>query len=142
MAIRPDGEGNITDSKHIAWHRKKLQPKEASYVPSPVAFDKHFCVVSDQGYASCFEARTGERQWMEKLGRRHSASGLVAEGHIYFTSDEGDTYVLKAGPKFELLAKNTLREKCYASPAVAQGQLFIRTVQHLYCLGTTQSSKK
>src|SRR5206468_4006578 len=114
----------------------KLNPKEASYVPSPVAFDKYFCVVSDLGFASCFEAKSGERLWMEKLGRHHSASGLVAEGRFYFTSDEGETFVLKAGPKFEVLARNGLDEKCYASPAAAQGHLFIRTVQHLYCLGT------
>ncbi len=142
MGIKPDGKGNITDTKYIAWHLKRLPSKDASYVPSPLAFGKYFFVVSDQGWGSCFEARTGERLWSEKLGRRHSASGLVAEGRCYFTSDDGDTYVFTAGPKFELLARNTLGEKVYASPATAQGQLFIRGVQHLWCIGSAPSGKK
>lgn len=142
MGIRPDGEGDITNSSHIAWHRKKLPDREASYVPSPVAHDKWFFVVSDRGFASCLDAKTGERLWMEKIGKRHSAAGLVAEGRVYFTADEGTTYVLKAGPAFEVLAKNPLGEECYASPATAQGQLFIRTVGHLWCLGAKTKEKK
>ncbi len=142
MGIKPDGEGDITDSQHIAWHKKNLPAREASYVPSPVAFEKYFFVVSDLGMASCFEAKTGKRLWMEKLGRQHSASGIVAEGRAYFTDDDCDTFVFQAGPKFDLLATNSLGEKCSASPGVAQGQLFIRTTQHLYCLGSSASGKK
>jgi outer membrane protein assembly factor BamB len=142
MAIKPDGEGDITGSEHIAWHRKKLKSSEASYVPSPIASDKYFFVVSDLGTASAYEAKTGQRLWMEKLGRHHHASGLAAEGRGYFTDDDGDTFVFKAGPKFELLARNKLGEECYSSPATAQGQLFIRTVRSLYCIGNTASGKK
>lgn len=142
MAIRPDGEGNITASKSIAWHHRKLPAREASYVPSPVAHNGHFFVVSDQGYASCFEAKSGKKMWMEKLGRHYHASVLVAEGRGYFIADEGDTYVVKAGPTYELLAKNELGEKVFASPATAQGQLFIRGVRHLYCIGTAASGKR
>jgi len=142
MGIRPDGEGNITASQNIAWHRKKLPAREASYVPSPVAHGDYFFVVSDLGYASCLEAKTGKRLWMEKLGKHYHAAGLVAEGHIYFTADEGVTHVLRAGPKFEVLATNELGEQVFASPATAQGQLFIRGVRHLYCIGTPRSGKK
>jgi outer membrane protein assembly factor BamB len=142
MGIRPDGTGNITDSKHIAWHHKQRPEREAAYVPSPVAHAGHFFVVSDKGYLSCFEAKTGKRLWMEKLGRRHSASIVTAEGRLYVPADEGDVYVVAAGPKFELLATNSLDEEVYASPAVAQGQLFIRGVQHLFCIGSPSSSKK
>jgi len=142
MGIKPDGEGDITGSQYIAWHHKKLTPREASYVPSPVAHGGYFFVVSDQGYLTCLEAKTGKKLWMEKLGKRHSASILVSEGKLYVPSDEGDVYVVKAGPTFELIAKDRMGEEVYASPAVAQGQLFIRGVQHLYCIGTTRSSKK
>lgn len=141
LAIRPDGNGNVTHS-HVAWHHRRLPAKEASYVPSPIAHGKYFFVVSDQGFASCFEARTGKRLWMHKLGRHHSASPVSAEGRLYFPADNGDTYVLRAGPTFEVLAKNPLGEECYASPAIAEGCLYMRTTQHLYCLGTSAKEKK
>src|SRR5262249_47523261 len=85
--------------------------------------------------------RTGKRLWMHKMGRRHRSSLLCAGGLLYVTSTEGDTYVVRAGPKFELLAENPLGEECYASPAAAQGNLFIRTAQHLWCLGGAEERK-
>jgi hypothetical protein len=142
MGIRPGGEGNITKSRHIAWHHGPRPAREASYVPSPVADEAHFYIVSDLGFVSCYDAKTGKRFWMEKLGKRHSASGLIAGGHVYFTSDKGETFVLNAGEKYELLAKNELGEECNSSPAAAQGQLFIRTGKHLWCVGSPRSAKK
>ncbi len=141
MAIRPDGSGDITKT-HVVWHKKKLLPKEASYVPSPIADGKYFFVVSDQGFASCFEAKTGKREWFERLGRHHSASPVSANGYLYFPSDEGDTYVLKAGPKFEVVHRNPLHEEIYASPALSDGDIFLRTSQHLYCISTAKKAKK
>jgi outer membrane protein assembly factor BamB len=136
MGISPEGEGDITDSKYVLWHigNGENGPRGASYVPSPLAHDGHFFVVSDPGFLSCLEAKTGKRVWMQKLGRRHSGSGVLIEGNLYFTDDDGTTYVAKASPKFDLLAKNALREECYASLAVSQGQLFLRTVGNLYCI--------
>ena len=72
---------------------------------------------------------------MERLGKRHSASPIVAEGRLYFLDDNGVTHVIKAGPKFEVLARNDLGEECFASPAVSRGQIFLRTTGHLYCIG-------
>ncbi len=126
VGIRPDG--------HIAWHHEPPQ-REGAYVPSPMAFDRWFFAVSDEGWCNCFEAKTGERKWLQHLGRHHSASPVLAEGRMYFTADNGDTYVLKASDRFELVSKNRLGEECYASPAIAQGQIFIRAAQHLYCIG-------
>lgn len=142
MGIRPDGKGNITGTEFVAWHHAKLTPREASYVPSPVANAGHFFVVSDQGFAGCYEARAGKRQWMEKLGRHHHASIVVAEDRLYIPADEGVIFVVKAGPKFEVIAKNDMQEQCFASPAIAQGNLFIRTVNHLYCIGAEATGKK
>jgi outer membrane protein assembly factor BamB len=134
MAIRPDGTGNVSKS-HVVWHEKKVSALKAAYVPSPVAFDKYFFMISDQGALSGFEAKSGNRLFMEKLGRHHSGSPVVADGHVYLTDDDGVTYVLKAGGNFELLGRNPLGERCYSSPAIAHGQIFIRTQEHLFCIG-------
>ena len=130
VAIRPDGTGNVTDT-HIAWR----DTQGVSYVPSPIAHGKYFFVVADRGLTTCFEAKTGKRMWQEKLGRHHSASAVAAGGYLYFLDDDGKMFVLKAGPKFELVARNDLGEECYASPAISRGQIFIRTLGNLYCLG-------
>jgi outer membrane protein assembly factor BamB len=137
MGISPDGHGNITHGEHILWHipHQENRARGASYVPSPIACDGRFYVVSDVGYLSCLEAKTGKRLWMRKLGRRHSASPVLVEGHLFFPDDDGNTFVLKADGKFEVVRKNALGEECYASPAVAHGQLFVRTVHNLYCIG-------
>ena len=120
----------MTDS-HVLWHKSK----GAGYVPSPIAFGKWFFVVTDDGIASCWEAKTGTRQWMERLGSHHSASPVSAAGHLFFTDDAGMTYVIKPGTKLEEVSRNGLGEECFASPAVAHGQLLIRTVNHLWCIG-------
>ncbi len=133
LGIRPDGSGNVT-ATHVLWHEKKVPARKAAYVPSPVAYGPYFFVVSDLGYARCFEAKTGKPLWMHRLGRHHSASPVCAGGLLYFPDDDGVTYVVRAGPKFELVARNELGEECYASPAVARGCLLLRTLHHLYCI--------
>jgi len=130
LGIRPDGTGNVTET-HVQWRHDEA----AGYVPSPVAYDKWFFVVNDGGVASCLDARTGEFQWRKRLGRRHSASPLVANGLIYFPDDDGKVFIVKAAPKFELINTIDMEEELYASFAVSRGQLFIRTLRHLYCIG-------
>lgn len=131
LGIRPDGQGNVTRTK-ILWH----DTRGVSYVPSPIAHGKYFFVVSDEGRASCLDAKTGKRLWFERLGRHHSASPVSAEGRLYFLADDGTMFVLDAGPKFKLIARNSLGEECRASPAISQGQIFVRTLNQLYCIGT------
>jgi outer membrane protein assembly factor BamB len=131
LAIRPDGHGNVTKS-HILWRHVR----GAGYVPSPIAYDRYFFNVHDDGLAGCWEHRTGRPLWFERLGHHHSASPVEAEGRLYFVDDDGVTYVLKAGPKFEVLYRNELGEPVRASPAIAHGNLFIRTLTHLYCIGS------
>lgn len=132
LGIDPTGSGNVSTS-HVRWRNRQ----GASYVPSPVAYGDWFFLVADEtGLATCWESGTGKLVWKHRLGRRHSASGVVsADGLLYWSDDDGVTYVLKAGPKFELVSKNDLDEPCSASPAVSRGQLFIRTLGHLYCIG-------
>jgi outer membrane protein assembly factor BamB len=134
MGIRPDGQGNVTHS-HVLWH----DTHAADYVPSPIAHGSHFFWVNDNGIAGCVDAKTGKRAWTQRLGKHHSASPVSAGGYLYFPDDDGNTYVLKAGPKFELVSKNALGDECYASPAIAHGQIFIRTLHSLYCIGKADS---
>jgi outer membrane protein assembly factor BamB len=134
MAIRPDGNGNITQP-HVQWH-DATNARGAAYVPSMIAHGPHVFVVSDGGWASCLDARTGKRLWQERLGAHHSASPVSAGGYLYFLDDKGQTWVLKPGDKREVVSCNKLDEECRASPAIAHGQFFIRTLEHLYCIGT------
>ena len=131
QAIRPDGHGNVTDT-HILWQKDK----DCSYVPSPIAFGPYFLIVSDPGIATCFEAKTGKSLWREKLGRHNSASLVSADGLVYFLSDEGVMTVVKPGQELDIVARNELGENTYASPAISNGQFFIRADKHLYCIGT------
>lgn len=130
LAIRPDGSGNVTDT-HVAWRTKK----GASYVPSPIAAGDYFLVVSDGGVASCFEAKTGERLWMERLGTHYSSSLVSAGGLVYFTSDEGHTTIIRPGAKLDVVKESDLGEYSYASPAISHGQLIFRGEKHLIAIG-------
>jgi outer membrane protein assembly factor BamB len=135
MAIKPDGSGDVTNS-HVLYN---ISPG-GGYVPSPIADGDYFFVVKDDGIGFCYEAKTGKRQWSERMGKKFHASPISAGGHLFFPDDEGTTWVLKPGPKFEVVAKNALGEECYASPAVARGQIFLRTQGHLYCIGAENKS--
>ncbi len=134
MGILPDGKGNVTKS-HVLWHEANVPHRKASYVPSPVHYKKWFYVVSDLGWLNCFETKTGKRLWMKQLGRHHSASPVIADGNLYISDDDGMTFVLEAGPEFKVVAQNNLKEACYASPAISRGQIFLRTMNHLWCIG-------
>lgn len=130
LAIRPNGRGNVTKT-HIEWRTKE----NTSYVPSPIALGDYFLIVSDEGIASCYEAVTGRRTWRERIGPHYSASLVSAGGLAYFLSDEGVTTVVKPGEKYDAVAVNPLGEACYASPAISQGQIFLRAEKHLYAIG-------
>lgn len=132
LAIRPDGSGNVTGS-HIAWRHNRAS--YVSYVPSPIAVADYFLVISDPGFACCFEAATGKLIWQEKVGEHH-ASLVSANGLVYCLGDDGLTTVLRPGPTFDVVARNPLGEKCFASPALSQGQIFLRSDHHLFAIGT------
>jgi outer membrane protein assembly factor BamB len=136
MGIRPDGEGQIKGTEHVAWHipHKDNGPRGAAYVPSPCAHDGHFFVISDAGFLGCIEAKTGKRVYLKKLGRRHSASPILVEGNLFVPDDDGKVWVVKAGPKFEVVETNDMKDPIFASPATATGELFLRTTRKLYCL--------
>ena len=134
LAIRPGGKGNVTDT-HIAWRTTR----GAAYVPSPIISGRYLLMVADSGIASCFEARTGKRHWMERLPGGHSPSPVSADGLVYFVSDRGVTTIIRPSETFAVIAKNELGEPVSASPSISQGQIFLRTHQHLYCIGSKKN---
>jgi outer membrane protein assembly factor BamB len=137
LAIKPDGEGNVTDT-HIAWRTTE----NCSYVPSPIVVGDYFLIVSDEGIGSCYRASSGERLWRQRLGPHYSASLVAAAGLVYFLSDEGVATIVQPGDKFQQVASNPLGEACYASPAVSQGQIYLRGEKHLYCIGGKEVAQR
>jgi outer membrane protein assembly factor BamB len=132
LAIRPDGRGDITDT-HIAWRTNHAAP----HAPCPLLVGEELYMVSDNGIASCLDAKTGRRHWGEqRIGGTYSASPIDADGKIYFLSEQGTGIVIKAGRRYEKLASNALEESALASYAAADGALFIRTQNHLYRIET------
>jgi outer membrane protein assembly factor BamB len=128
-AIKPGGTGDV-DKTHIAWARRKVVAKKSS----PLLLDGLLYMTSDEGVASCSNPQTGEIIWAERLGGKgqYAASPIHANGHIYFSSSEGDFPVLKAGRKFEIISRNKLDAGCMASPAIVGNALVIRTKTHVY----------
>jgi len=106
-------------------------------VPTPVTDGKFFYIVRDSGIMYCLNAKNGEVVWADKRIKPgiYSASPVLADGKIYATSEEGITTVVKAGPEFEILAENSLAEYTLSSPAIADGQIFLRTDKALFAIG-------
>jgi outer membrane protein assembly factor BamB len=127
LAIRPDGHGDVTRT-HVAWTLRRNAP----HTPSPLLVGDDLYLVSDGGIASCLDARTGRVYWQERLGGAFSASPVHAGGRVYFQSEDGVGTVLKAGRRFERVARNALEERTLASYAAVDGALFLRTAKHLY----------
>ena len=135
LAIRPGGRGDVTRS-HLVW----TSPRGSPFVPSPVLHGQYLYMVNDMAsIATCLDATTGRSVWQGRLGMAQregfSASPVAVDGKIFFTNDEGDTFVLRAGPAFELLHVNQLGESTLASPALVDGRWYIRTDRNLFAIG-------
>ena len=137
FAIRPGASGDIsltegeTSNEHIVW----FQPQAGPYNPSPILYGDSYHTVLDRGFITAHDARTGEEIYGRQrivVGAGFTASPWAYDGKIFALSEEGDTYVIKAGPQYELLGTNALDEFTMATPAIAQGSLFIRTASKLY----------
>jgi outer membrane protein assembly factor BamB len=119
----------LTPKGKIVWRTNR----GTAYVPSPISVEDFFFVVSDSGVAHCFEAATGKIMWNERMGEHH-ASLVTANGLVYFLNDDGVMNVVRADREFSPLARNDLGERTFASPAISDGQLFIRSEKHLFCI--------
>jgi outer membrane protein assembly factor BamB len=126
-AVRYDGKGDVTDS-HIAWKFDSQMPR----MPSPILVGDLLYVVSDNGVATCLEAKTGKQVWRSRLGGNYSASPLYVNDRIYFFNREGETIAIKPGREYFELAKSKLDGRYFASAAVVDDALILRTDTHLY----------
>ena len=131
MAIRADGSGDVTDT-HVVWKNKK----GAAYAPSPLLSDGLLYVLNDGGRLTCVEADSGEIIYKEQLDGGFSSSPVLVGQEIYAVNEDGVTYVFQAGRKFKLLATNDLADGGFATPAICAGRIYLRTLHHLYCIGT------
>jgi outer membrane protein assembly factor BamB len=134
MAIRLGAAGDLTDSANVAWKHSK----GTAYVPSPILYGDYLYLTTDRGILTCLNAKTG--QLMYEGGRvpipaTFTASPVAFDGKILLTSEDGDTFMVKAGPKHEILGSNSVGEPVYASPAIADGRIFIRGEKNLYAIG-------
>jgi outer membrane protein assembly factor BamB len=130
LAVRPAGTGDISRTG-LAWR----SPRGAPHVPSPVLAGDLLYQVNDLGIVTCFRARTGQVLFQKRLGGTFSASPIAADGKVYFTSEDGDTTVVRPGPDLDVLCVNPLGETTLASAAVLGGQIFIRTAKRLWAIG-------
>jgi outer membrane protein assembly factor BamB len=129
LAVRPDGQGDVTNS-HVAWTLKRSVP----LTPSPLLVGEELYLVSDNGIASCLDAKSGKAHWQQRLGGNHSASPIFADGRIYFLSEEGESIVIEPGKTFKKLASNQLNGHTLSSMAVSDKAIFVRSASHLYRL--------
>jgi outer membrane protein assembly factor BamB len=131
QAFRAGGRGDITET-HRLWAFQN-----GPDVPTPVTDGTYFYIVNDRGIVWCLDARTGKEVWGPQRIQHgiYSASPVLADGKIYITNEDGVTTVFRAGPKFELVAENNLDDYALSSPAISEGQIFLRTAQYLYCIG-------
>jgi len=135
-AIRETATGDISltagasSNPHIAWS----VPRDGAYLISPVLYKDLLYVTKSNGVVNAFDGKTGERVYQQRLGSgttAFTASTIAADGKLYFTSEDGDVYVVKAGRTFELLATNQLGSITMASPAASEGVLYFRTSNRL-----------
>lgn len=137
-AIRPGAKGDITlqdkatSNEHVAWS----QPKRGPYMPTPIVYRDCFYTCGNDGVLACHDAATGKLHYRERLGGKggYTASPVAADGRLYFTSEEGGTRVVQAGPEYKLLAINPLGDICMATPAIADGCFFIRSQESLIAI--------
>lgn len=127
MAVKLGGSGDVTDSR-VVWRIKKGAPS----TPSPVLVGEELYFVSDKGIASCINAKTGDRHWMERLDGNYSASPIFVNGNILFLNETGVATWIKPGKQFTVLKKNTVPGRTLATPAFSDGAMYLRTDETLY----------
>jgi len=134
IAIRLGGTGDLTNTPNIVWKYEK----GTAYVPSPILYGDYVYLTTDRGILTCLDAKTGEVKYeggRVPVPATFTASPVAFEGKILLTSELGETFVVKAGLKHEVLRTNSIDEPVYASPAISDGKIFIRGEKNLYCIG-------
>jgi outer membrane protein assembly factor BamB len=143
-AVRADATGDISlpkgasTNEYVAWS----VPRGGSYMETPVIYDDHLYTCQVDGVLSCYDAATGKLFYKERLGSGgdgFTASPVASAGKIYFTSEEGNVYVVQPGSEFKVLATNQMNEVCMATPAISEGTIFFRTQGHVVAVGATKN---
>src|ERR1700752_4135868 len=127
ISLKPGQE----TSEAIAWTSSKGSP----YTPTPIIYGDFYYVCADNGVVTAYNAKSGERIYQERLPSSFSASPIAADGKLYFASEDGDVFVVKAGPKYELLATNVMGQPLMATPAISDGVIFLRSKDFVYAVG-------
>jgi outer membrane protein assembly factor BamB len=142
-AFRPGASGDVSlkageeTNGFVAWRKTSGSP----YTPTPVVYGDLFYTCADNGVVAAYDAKTGERLYQERLPSSFSASPVAADGKLYFASEDGEVFVVKAGPKFELLATNSMGEPLLATPALSGGMLILRSQGHVYAVAEGAAAK-
>src|SRR3989441_370998 len=145
-AIKPGAKGDITlkgeqtQSEFIAWSTKRCGP----YIPTPLIYRDQLYACSNNGVLSAYDARIGQRLYQQRprgTGGSFSASPVAADGKIYLASEDGDVFVIKAGPTYELLATNSMGEALMATPAISEGLIIIRGLRDVFAIGQPTTTK-
>ena len=134
QAIRGGGKGDVSKS-HMVWNLENH--RSPSNISSPLAIDGKLFLVKRGGISACFNANNGEEYWIQKRIRNlgnYYASPIAGDGKIYVTGENGFIVVIEQGPKLKILAKNDMGESTCATPAIADGRIYVRTLNNLYCL--------
>ncbi len=132
MAVKLGGHGDVTET-NVAWRLKRGAPS----TPSPVLVGDELYFVSDDGIASCVDARTGQRHWQERLGGNFSASPIYANGHILLLNETGTATWVEAKNTFASVQTNELPGRTFATPAIIDGRIYLRTERSLYKFGNS-----
>jgi outer membrane protein assembly factor BamB len=137
VAIRLGGSGNLDGTDRIVWRYNK----GTAYVPSPILYGDYVYLMSDAGILTCLNARTGEVVYeggrVPIATKFYGASPVAFDDKILITSDDGDTFVIKAGPRHEVLGTNSIGEPSRTSIAIADKKLFLRGEKHLFCISNS-----
>jgi outer membrane protein assembly factor BamB len=140
FVIRAGASGDITlkegetSNRSVAWTKQKVGP----YMPTPLIYQGLLYTLRNQGILSCYDLATGEEKYTERIphqGSGFSASPVASDGKIYLPSEDGDIFVVRAGPKFELLGKNGVGQLLMATPAISGGMMFLRAERDLFTIG-------
>ncbi|MGB2865193.1 MAG: PQQ-binding-like beta-propeller repeat protein, partial [Sedimentisphaerales bacterium] len=135
VAIRPDGKGDVTQT-HIAWSMEEWGPT----ICSPISDGERIVMLGADGLISCHKTSDGSKLWEHELDEYFTASPSLVGKNVYLLDQEGGMFIIELGDEFKELAKYELGEECYASPAFADGRIYIRGVKHLYCIGNKDST--
>ena len=139
LAIRPGGSGDLTNSPAVVWRYNK----GTAYVPSPILHGSYLYLMTDTGIMTCLDAVSGKLVYeggRVPVPATFTASIVAVGAELLLTSEDGDTFVVRAGPKHEVLRTNSVGEPVYASPAVADGRIYIRGERHLFAIGAAPTS--